>query len=99
MKENRKERRSRRGIIKVSPKCKLRNETQAGISNRVQYNGYQKMFRYSDETITMGKYSGKKIKDIPASYIQWMIKECNLSPNDKSILETLYKNNFTVLEK
>lgn len=44
-------------------------------------------FRISDETWLVGKYKGKKIKDIPDSYIQWAIKNMNLTETALSILK------------
>ena len=46
-------------------------------------------FRISDSKMVMGMHKGKSIYDIPKDYIQWMVKQPNLSKTRKSILEKL----------
>ena len=41
-------------------------------------------FRISDETWLIGKHKGKKIKDLPISYIKWALK--NLKMSERTIL-------------
>ncbi len=43
-------------------------------------------FRISDEVWLVGKYKGKKISEIPESYIRWAINNMNLTSTAKSIL-------------
>jgi uncharacterized protein (DUF3820 family) len=44
-------------------------------------------FRISDEVWVVGKYKGKKISETPVSYIQWAIKNMNLTETALSILK------------
>lgn len=44
-------------------------------------------FRISDEVWIVGKHKGKKISDTPASYIEWSIKNMNLTEMALSILK------------
>ena len=44
-------------------------------------------FRISDEVWIVGKHKGKKISETPASYIEWSIKNMNLTEMALSILK------------
>ena len=44
-------------------------------------------FRISDEVWIVGKHKGKKISETPASYIEWSIKNMNLTETALSILK------------
>lgn len=35
------------------------------------------MTLYLDSTINFGKYAGKKLKDLPTSYVQWLKENTN----------------------
>jgi hypothetical protein len=44
-------------------------------------------FRISDEVWIVGKHKGKKISETPSSYIEWSIKNMNLTETALSILK------------
>ena len=44
-------------------------------------------FRISDGVWIVGKHKGKKISETPASYIEWSIKNMNLTETALSILK------------
>ena len=44
-------------------------------------------FRISDEVSIVGKHKGKKISETPSSYIEWSIKNMNLTETALSILK------------
>lgn len=46
-----------------------------GVNNKTSYIP----FRISDEVWIAGKYKGKKISDTPSSYLNWSIKNMQLS--------------------
>jgi uncharacterized protein (DUF3820 family) len=52
-------------------------------------------FRISDETWLIGKHKGKKIKDIPLSYILWALKNLKMSETALLTLQQL-KNKYYV---
>jgi hypothetical protein len=45
-------------------------------------------FRISDETWLVGKYKGAKLNEIPKSYIEWVLKNFNLTSTASSILKS-----------
>lgn len=49
-------------------------------------------YRYSDERWIVGKHKGKKIDDIPTSYIEWCLQNMRISVETKTFLEDKLKN-------
>lgn len=48
-------------------------------------------FRISNEVWIIGKHTGKKLCDTPKEYIQWALKNMNLTSTMKSILQSYLK--------
>ncbi len=48
-------------------------------------------FRITDGVMKIGKYKGKKLSQIPREYLQWMIKEMDLSPSRVSAIKDILK--------
>jgi hypothetical protein len=55
--------------------------------NSVNANKPNRPFRISDEIWLVGKYKGKKLDDIPKSYLEWVLKSFSLSSSDSLILK------------
>ena len=55
------------------------------INHKVKYTP----FRISDETWIIGKHKGKKIKDLPISYIKWALKNLKMSETTILILKKI----------
>jgi hypothetical protein len=68
---------------------KHQQHTTKFISELNSVNGIKPFtpFRISDEVWTVGKHKGKKISETPASYIEWSIKNMNLTETALSILK------------
>lgn len=44
-------------------------------------------FRFYDEVWLIGKYKGTSLNDTPKQYLEWVIKNINLTENSKVILK------------
>ncbi len=62
-------------------------------NNNNQITGKQKLepFRITDGVMKIGKYKGKKLSEIPREYLQWMIKEMDLSASRASAIKDILK--------
>ena len=57
--------------------------------NSINHKVQHKPFRISDETWIIGKHKGKKIKDLPISYIKWALKNLKMSESTILILKKI----------
>jgi uncharacterized protein (DUF3820 family) len=48
-------------------------------------------FRITDGVMKIGKYKGKKISELPTSYLKWMIKEMDLNPSRVTAIKDIIK--------
>ena len=48
-------------------------------------------FRITDGVMKIGKYKGKKISELPTSYLKWMIKEMDLNPSRVTAIKDILK--------
>jgi len=64
----------------MGQKSKLMLDNRTGFNNNiVTGRGKKEPFRITDNVMKWGKYRGKKLSEVPRSYLEWMLKEMDLS--------------------
>ena len=60
-------------------------------NNKVTKKSQLEPFRITDGVMNIGKYKGKKISELPTSYLKWMIKEMDLNPSRVTAIKDIIK--------
>jgi uncharacterized protein (DUF3820 family) len=67
----------------------LQQQRSGTINSTLTNRKPQDAFRELDGVMRYGKYKGKKIQDIPKSYIEWMLENLDLPHGKKQRLREL----------
>lgn len=69
-------------------KSNLTQKNRSNYNNSIVTNKAKcEPFRITDNVITLGKYKGKKLSEVPRSYLKWMEKEMDLDKYRLKILK------------
>ena len=73
-------------------RTKLMHSHMSGANNnKVTKKSQLEPFRITDGVMKIGKYKGKKISELPTSYLKWMIKEMDLNPSRVTAIKDILK--------
>ena len=48
-------------------------------------------FRITDDVMKIGKHKGKKLSEVPTSYLQWMLKKMKMAKHLKNAIKDILK--------
>ena len=71
-------------------KSKLMHEHRSGNNNvKVTEKKKLEFFRVTDGVMKFGKHKGKKLSEVPQSYLRWMLKEMDLPKSRKDAIKDI----------
>ena len=86
MKNKRKNKKKDKDKKDIPSKAVLMYENRTGYATN--FTNKVNPFSISTGTINIGKYMGKKMSDIPTSYLKWMLDKITLTLTATSIIKT-----------
>ena len=73
-------------------RTKLMHAHMSGSNNtKITHRTSTEAFRIIDGVMNIGKHKGKKISELPVSYLKWMMKEMDLNPSRIKLIKDILK--------